>query len=128
MTVQSGYVPFETLSLISGSVITSSGAALDQTYELPLWEEGSMNTSPRPMLIRVPSKDKDGAVRVLDFVLYKVQFQPFSFDGPAYKEGLLLNYNGSALFSDVDEKGDPVLDSKTGQPSKAIGRLISRPL
>ena len=78
------------------------------------------------MLIRVPSKDRDGAVRVLDFILFKVQFQPFSFDGPAYKEGLLLNYNGSALFSDVDEKGQPVLDSRTGEPTKAVGRLLSR--
>jgi hypothetical protein len=80
------------------------------------------------MLIRVPSKDKDGNTRLLDFILYKVQFQPFSFDGPSYKEGLLMNYNGSALFSDTDEKGNPVLDSRTGNPTKAIGRLLSRPL
>ena len=61
-------------------------------------------------------------------MLYKVQFQPFSFDGPSYKEGLLLNYNGSALFSDVDEKGQPVLDSRTNQPTKRVGHLLSRPL
>lgn len=128
VTIQSGYVPFKTLGLLSGSVIGSSGAGVLQTFELPLWEENSMNTTPRPMLIRVPSKDKDGVVRVLDFVLFKVQFQPFSFDGPAYKQGLLLNYNGSALFSDTDEKGQPVLDSRTGLPTKAIGRLLSRPL
>ena len=42
------------------------------------------------------------------------------------KEGLLLNYGGTALFSDKDEKGDPVLDSVTGLPTKAIGRLVSR--
>lgn len=128
VTVQSGYVPFQTLGLISGSKVTSSGTGASQTYSLPLWEENSMNTTPRPMLIRVPSKDKDGQVRVLDFILYKVQFQPFSFDGPSYKEGLLLNYNGSALFSDTDEKGQPVLDSRTGKPTKAIGRLLSAPL
>lgn len=128
LTVQSGYVPFETLALISGSKITSSGSGSTQSFEIPLWEENTMNTEPRPMLIRVPSKDRDGAVRVLDFILFKVQFQPFSFDGPAYKEGLLLNYNGSALFSDVDEKGQPVLDSRTGQPTKAVGRLLSRAL
>lgn len=128
LTVQSGYVPFETLALISGSKITSSGSGSNQSFEIPLWEENTMNTEPRPMLIRVPSKDRDGAVRVLDFILFKVQFQPFSFDGPAYKEGLLLNYNGSALFSDVDEKGQPVLDSRTGQPTKAVGRLLSRAL
>lgn len=128
VTVQSGYIPFKTLSLLSGSVITSSGAGAAETFSLPLWEENSMNTTPRPMLIRVPSKDKDGVIRVLDFILYKVQFQPFSFDGPAYKEGLLLNYNGSALFSSKDEKGQPVLDSRSGLPTKAIGRLLSRPL
>lgn len=128
VTVQSGYVPFETLSLISGSKITSSGTAGAETFSLPLWEENSMNTQPRPMLIRVPSKDKTGATRLLDFILYKVQFQPFTFDGPSYKEGLLLNYNGSALFSDTDEKGNPVLDSRTNEPTKAIGRLISKPV
>jgi hypothetical protein len=128
VTVQGGYIPFNTLALISGSVVTSSGAGAAQTFALPLWEENTMNTEPRPMLIRVPSKDRDGLVRVLDFILYRVQFQPFSFDGPSYKEGLLLNYNGSALFSDVDEKGNAVLDSRTGEPTKAVGRLLSRPL
>jgi hypothetical protein len=128
LTIQGGYIPFKTLALISGSVITSSGTGADETFSLPLWEENTMNSQPRPMLIRVPSKDRDGATRVLDFILFKVQFQPFSFDGPSYKEGLLLNYNGSALFSDTDEAGNPVLDSRTGAPTKAVGRLLSRPL
>lgn len=128
VTVQGGYIPFETLSLISGSVVASSGSGVNESFSLPLWEENSMNTAPRPMLIRCPSKTKEGEVRLLDFILYKVQFQPFSFDGPSYKEGLLLNYNGSALFSDRDEKGHPVLDSRTGQPTKSVGRLLSRPL
>ena len=128
LTIQAGYIPFETISLITGSVIKSSGSGANQSFEIPLWEENAMNTQPRPMLVRVPSKDKLGAVRVLDFILFKVQFQPISFDGPAYKEGLKINYNGSALFSDTDEKGEPVLDSRTGQPAKAVGRLISRPI
>lgn len=128
VTVQGGYIPFETLALISGSVVTSSGSGAAQTFSLPLWEENTMNTQPRPMLVRVPSKDSTGAIRLLDFILYKVQFQPFSFDGPSYKEGLLLNYNGSALFSATDEAGQPVLDSRTGQPTKAVGRLLSKPL
>ena len=128
VTVQGGYIPFQTLALISGSVLTSSGSGANQTFSLPLWEENTMNTQPRPMLVRVPSKDATGAVRLLDFILFKVQFPPFSFDGPSYKEGLLLNYNGSALFSSTDEKGNAVLDSKTGQPTKAVGRLLSRPL
>lgn len=128
LTIQGGYIPFQTLALLSGSEVTSSGSGASETFALPLWEENTMNSQPRPMLIRVPSKDKDGMTRVLDFILFKVQFQPFSFDGPSYKEGLLLNYNGSALFSDTDEKGNPVLDSRTNQPTKAVGRLLSRPL
>jgi hypothetical protein len=128
VTVQSGYVPFQTIALLSGSVIASSGGGDEQTYSLPLWEERQMNTSPKPMLIRVPSKDKNGLIRTLDFILFKVQFQPFSFDGPSYKEGLLLNYSGTALFSDTDEQGNPVLDSKTGNPTKAIGRMVSKPV
>lgn len=127
LTVQSGYVPFNTIALMSNSKVTSSGSAPNDYYMLPLWEQRSLNVAPRPVLIRVPSKDKDGVLRTLDFVLYKVQFQPFSFDGPTYKDGLLLNYTGTALMSDKDEKGSPVLDSVTGQASKQIGRLISRP-
>jgi len=127
LTVQSGYVPFRTIALMSNSTVTSSGTAPNDFYNLPLWEQRSLNVPPRPVLIRVPSKDKDGVVRTLDFVLYKVQFQPFTFDGPTYKDGLLLNYTGTALMSDKDEKGGAVLDSVTGQPSKQIGRLVSRP-
>lgn len=128
LTIQSGYIPFKTIELLTGSKVTSSGAGANETFSLPLWEENSMNSQPRPMLVRIPSKDKDGMSRVLDFILFKVQFQPISFDGPSYKEGLKVNYNGSALFSDTDEKGQPVLDSRTGKPTKAVGRLLSRPL
>lgn len=128
VTVQSGYIPFDTLSLISGSVVTSSGSGASETFSLPLWEQNTMNTQPRPMLLRMPSKDKEGNIRTLDIVLFRVQFEPFGLNGPAYKQGLLLDYNGSALFSDHDETGAPVLDSRTGQPTKAIGRLLSRPL
>jgi hypothetical protein len=128
VTIQSGYVPFDTIALISGSKATSSGTGTATTYSLPLWELNSLNSAPRPMRLRVPSKTKDGEARFLDFILYKVQFQPFSFDGPSYKEGLLLNYNGSALYSDVDEKGVQVLDSKTGLPTRSIGRMLSTPV
>lgn len=125
LTVQGGYIPFQTLSLITGSKVTSSGSGASQSFSLPLWEQETMTTTARPVRLRIPSRDHEGVARRLDIILYKVQFQPFSFDGPSYKEGLLLNYNGTALFSDKDEKGQPVLDSRTGQPSKAIGRLVS---
>jgi len=127
LTVQSGYVPFATVALLSNSKMTSSGAAPGDYYTLPLWELRTQNTPPFPVLVRVPSKDSIGTLRTLDFVLYKVQFQPFSFDGPTYKDGLLLNYTGSALPSAVTETGTPVLDSVTGLASKSIGRIVSRP-
>lgn len=120
VTVQSGYIPLDTLALLSGSTITTTGVAPADTFEMQLWEETSLNQPVRPMLVRVPSKDKDGLIRTLDFVLYKVQFGPFSFDGPSYKSGLLLNYTGRAVMSDKDETG-------TALTTRAIGRLISKP-
>lgn len=120
VTVQSGYVPFDTIGLLAGASIVSSGTGANDYYSLPLWEETALNQPPRPMLIRVPAKDKDGTIRTLDFVLYKVQFGPFNFDGPSYKSGLLLNYSGRAVMSDKDEKGASL-------SKKAIGRLINRP-
>lgn len=130
LTVQSGYVPFKTIALLTGSNVESTASGTgpnNEVFSLQLWEDRQQNTQPRPVLIRVPSKDKDGVLRTLDFILYKVQFQPISFDGPTYKDGLLLNYTGTALMSDTDEKGDPVLDSVTGNRTRAIGRLVSRP-
>ena len=120
LTVESGYVPFRTIALLSGDTVTSSGDAPNDTYELPLWSEDSVNQPPRPVLIRVPSKDSDGAIRVMEFILYKVQFAPFSFTGPAYKAGLLLSYSGRATLSNKDEKGNTLA-------KRAIGRLVNRP-
>lgn len=120
LTVQAGYVPFGVVALLSGATLTSSGAAPGDYYNLPLWNEGSLNTPARPVLIRVPSKDSAGLSRTLDIVLYKVQFDPISFDGPSYKDGLVINYSGKALMSAKDEVGGNLSE-------KAIGRLISRP-
>lgn len=120
VTVQSGYLPFSTIALLAGSTVTSSGSGVNDYYSIPLWEETSLNQPTRPMLIRVLSKDKDGLVRTLDFILYKVQFGPISFDGPAYKSGLLLNYTGRAVMSDTNEAGQLLT-------TRAIGRIVSRP-
>lgn len=120
ISVQSGYVPFATIALLSGATVTSSGTAPNDYYYLPYGEAQAMNQSPRPMLIRCPSKDSAGTTRVLDFVFYKVQFSPISFEGPEYKDGLLLNYSGRALISSTDETGASLANS-------AIGRLISKP-
>ncbi len=120
VTIQAGYVPFDTISLLAGTPVVSSGSGANDYYSIQLWDIDSVNQSPRPMLIRVPARDKDGVRRVLDFVLYRVQFSPISFDGPNYKAGLLLNYTGRAVVSDKDETGAPLA-------KKAIGRLINRP-
>ncbi len=120
VTVQAGYIPFDTMALLSGSTITSSGTGDQDYYSLPLWEETSLNQPSRPMLVRLPGRDKNGAIRTIDFVLYKVQFGPISLDGPAYKSGLLLNYTGRAVMSGVDETGTPLA-------RRAIGRIVNRP-
>lgn len=120
ITVQSGYVPFDVIALLTGSTVTSSGTAPNDYYNLPLWEEGSLNQPTRPVLARVPSRDHTGTPRTLDILLYRVQFEPINFDGPSYRDGLLLNYSGRALMSSVDEKG-------TALSKRAIGRLVSRP-
>lgn len=118
LSISSGFVPFDVIQLLTGATVTSSGTGNATKYELPLWNESSLNMPPRPVLIRVPSKDSDGAARNLDFILYKVQFEPISFDGPSYKDGLVLNYAGKALMADKDEKGGTLTD-------RAIGRLVN---
>lgn len=120
VSVQGGYIPFDMVALLSGATLTSSGTAPADYYNLPLWNLSSLNQPTRPMLIRVPSKTNTGTPRNLDFVLYKVQFDPISFDGPSYKNGLVINYSGKALMSSVDEKGTPLSEA-------SIGRIVSRP-
>lgn len=120
LTITSGFVPFSVVSLLAGSTITSSGTGNTAQYSMPLWNEKSLNTPPRPVLIRVPSKDSDGVTRNMDFVLYRVQFGPISFDGPTYKDGLVLNYSGKALMSTVDETGVALPGGE-----RAIGRLVN---
>jgi hypothetical protein len=125
VTIQAGYIPFQTLETIYGTKVLSSTSGGNLTTSFNFLEQNRMQPKPRPVRLRLPSKDAAGNEQVMDIILYKVQFQPFSFDGPAYKEGLLLNYNGTALMSDTDEKGQPVLDSVTSEPSKAVGRIIT---
>jgi len=126
LKITAGYVPFSVISTMTSATITSSGTGAATQYALPLWNEKSLNASPKPVLVRVPSKDSDGVARVFDFVLYKVQFAPISFDGPSYRDGLVLNYAGKALMSTKDEKGatlGPAHGLTTGD--RAIGRLVN---
>lgn len=120
VTVQAGYLSFPLISELTGQPISSSGAEGSKVFGLDLWHEDSMNVAPRPMLIKMPSRDKSGARADFVIGLYKVSFKPIQFDGPAYKDGLKVNYDGTALFSDVDEKGTKFPDGK-----RRVGRLLS---
>lgn len=120
ISVKSGYIPFDLAALLAGATVTTSGDAGSESYSMPLWNQNSLNTPSRPMLVRIPSKDKDGKVRTLDVVLYKVQFAPISLDGPTYKDGLVVTYSGKATMADTDEKGEALTE-------RSIGRLISSP-
>lgn len=117
VTISSGYVPFDVISLLTGAPATSSA----DTWNIPLWTQSSLNQPPRPVLIRVPSKDSLGAIRTMDIILYRVQFQPIAFDGPTYKDGMTLNYTGRAVISSVNEAGVVLTE-------KAIGRLVNKPV
>lgn len=127
VTIEQGYVSFSTIALITGTTVTSSGAAGADYYAIPLWTLNSMNQPTLPMAIRVPSKDTLGQIRTLDFVLYQVQFQPFNFTGPSYKTGLSCSIAGRALFSSTNEVGGALPSSGPGAYPKSIGRLVSWP-
>ena len=99
---------------------TTAGVKAGVNYGADLWHEDSMNTSPKPMILQMPSKDHLGQVRRLIYGLYRVQFGPIGFDGPTYKEGMKVNYEGTALMSTVNEAGVAFPDGK-----KRIGRLLS---
>lgn len=123
LAVQAGYVSFALIANMTGRTISSTGSGNSIVYGIDLWHEDDFNVPRRPMIIRMPSKDHLGAVRYLDIGLYSVSFAPITFDGPQYKDGLKVNYNGQALMSTVDELGATFADSK-----KRIAKLISRPV
>ncbi len=123
LTIESGYVPFKTIASLSGSSVTSSGAAPNDYFTLPLWNQFALNQPSRPVLVRVPSKDSEGETRTLDFILYKVFFQPFNFTGPSYKAGLLLSYTGRAVLSNKDHKGNTLSERRIGELVASPGNL-----
>lgn len=118
LSVTSGFIPLELVSILQGTTITSSGDDPEQSFSTPLWNEKSTNQPFRPVLVRVPSKDSDGRPRRFDIILYKVQFGPISFDGPTYRDGMAVSFTGKCLMSDKDELG-------TDLSERSIGRLIS---
>lgn len=122
ITIEAGFISFETLALITGTTLSSSGSGTDDYYGLPLWALGSMNQVRRPLALRVPAKNDLGDVYTLDFVLYNVAFQPFNFTGPSYKNGLTISMAGRALFSTVNETGTTLASG-----DKEIGRIVASP-
>lgn len=120
LEIQSGYISFPLLSKLTGRPISSSGTGAAQAFGMDLWHQDDFNIPAVPAILRMPAKDNTGAVRRLTIGLYKVQFGPLTFDGPKYKDGLTVSYNGTALFSDRDEKGVVFADGK-----KRVGRLLS---
>ena len=105
VSVQAGYVSFDLIALLTGEVVTSSGTAPNDFYEIEIWTDRSFNVARKPMYVRMPAKWSDGSVRELEGVLYSVSFAPLTFDGPVYKDGLKINYSGKALMSATDEAG-----------------------
>lgn len=136
LTVEAGFIPFPTIANITGTVVSSSGIAPNDYYAIPLWTLASMTTVTQPVGIRVPGKDHAGNIRTLDFILYRVQFMPFNFTGPSYKNGLTCAISGRALFSYTNEVGaalptsygGPGTNPATGAAAGlSIGRLVSLP-
>lgn len=118
--VQAGYLSFPLIETLTGRAAVTSGSGAATVVQTDLWHEDDFNVAPKPMIIKMPSKDEDGVVRTLTIGLYKVQFMPMTFEGPAYKDGLKINYGGTALMSLKDEVGAPFADGKN-----RVGRLIS---
>jgi len=118
VTVQSGYIPFDLVALLANTTVTSSGSGASMSASMALWGEKALSVAPRPMLVRIPSRGSGGESRVLEIVLYKVQFAPMSFDGPQYRDGLVVSYSGKAVMSSTDEKGQPLSE-------RSIGRIVT---
>jgi hypothetical protein len=123
VTIEEGFIPFQLVATITGVSVSSSGAAPNDYYSLPLWTLASMNQIARPMVVRCPAKDSSGLVYTLDFVLYKCQFMPLSFTGPSYKTGLSVSISARAIVTSTNEVGNPL---PSAYPS-SIGRLIAAP-
>lgn len=117
--IQAGYVSFPLIEELTGRKMKTDGEDDKTRYEIDLWHEDSFNAPPKPMLITMPARDHNGATRLLVFGLYKVAFDPITFDGPSYKDGLKINYNGTALLSGSDELGESI-------KGKQVGKLIAR--
>lgn len=122
LEVQAGYISLPVYETITGRAATTTASTIvgNTAYGMDIWHENDFNVASKPMILKMPSKDSAGAVRQLVIGLYKVAFGPITFEGPEYKEGLKVNYTGTALMSTLDEAGVAFSDGK-----KRVGRLLS---
>lgn len=123
LTIEAGFLTFATIAQITGTTVSSSGNSPNDYYGLPLWTLSSLNQITRPVALRVPSRDNTGVVRTMDFIMYRVQFQPFNFTGPSYKNGLTVSLAGRALMSLFDERGN----SLPASYPRSLGRIVNSP-
>lgn len=119
ITVVNGFIPFSVLSQLNGTSVASSGSGSSEYYALPLWTQYQHNNPAVPLALRMSSRNADGYVRTLTFVLYKVQLAVLDFTGTEYKTGLQASYSGTVLFSSYDERGNAL------HSGPEIGRLVS---
>ena len=115
VTIETGYIPWSMYSLVTGTTIGSSGAPGADYYELPLWDLNSLNQPTFSMRLRSTAKDANSRAFTFDIVLYKVQFNPINFTGPAYKTGLNFSMSGTALYSNNDEANNALTNPTIGR-------------
>lgn len=121
--VTAGFISLPLLATMTGRSITTTASPTvvgNTVYSMDLWHEDTFNVQSRPMMLKVPSRDSQGLVRNLLIGLYRVDFAPITFDGPAYKDGLKANYGGTAVLTGFDEKGVAFGDGK-----KRVATLVS---
>jgi hypothetical protein len=120
VTIESGFISWALYTQITGTTIGSSGSAPNDYYSVPLWDSISLNQPTMPMRLRSTAKDSNGRIQTFDIILYKVQFNPINFTGPAYKTGLNFSCSGTALYSTQDEVGNALAN-------RTIGRIVLSP-
>ncbi len=118
--ITAGYITWDRYTQLTGETITTSTYGSGTIYRVPLWSTASMNVAPHPVLIRCAARDNTGTNRYLDFVIYRVDFSPISFQGPEYKTGMRINYQGAGIPTHYDETG-------YYRTEESVGALIDRP-
>jgi hypothetical protein len=125
VTIETGYIPWSMYAQITGDTINSSGAAPNDYFTAPLWDIVSLNQPTQPMRLRSTAKDSVGRVQTFEIILYKVQFNPINFTGPAYKTGLNFSCSGTALYSNTDEVGNAIANATIGRIVLSPGNITS---